>query len=117
MVWIGEKEIKMRKGWVVQYKDGSVIYEDEMPWNRLPNKQEIARVLLKWEDRLWSLDNKEHYTTPKKRGFVDVNAGRVGQQGIDSRAIGYYDVDAGCKVYMRVDEATGKMTYETESLK
>lgn len=114
MVWVGEKEIKMRRGWIAQYKDGTVVCEDEKPWRSLPNKQEITRVLLKWEDRVWSLDNKQHYTVPKTRGYVDVNAGSIGQQAIDSRFIGYYDTEMGCKVYLKVDEATGKMTYETE---
>ncbi len=113
MVWVNGKEIKMHRGWVVQYKDGTVICEDEMLWQKLPNKQEISRVILKWEDRTWSLDNKKHYTMPKKRGYIDVNAGQVGQQGIDARFIGYYDTDAGCKVYIKVDEATGTMSYET----
>jgi hypothetical protein len=115
MIWISGKEIKMSRGWVVQYKDGTAICEDEMMWQKLPNKKDIARVILKWEDRTWSLDNKKYYTIPKKRGYVDVNAGGVGQQGIDARFIGFYDTDEGCKVYMKVDEATGKMTYETES--
>jgi len=114
MVWIGEKEIKMRRGWVVQYKDGTVICEDEMPWNKVPNKKEIRRVILKWEDRTWSLDDKEHYTVPKIRGYVDVNSAGVANEGINSRTIGYYDLEEKCRVMVRVDETTGRMNYETE---
>jgi len=114
MVWIGEKEIKMPKGWAVQYQDGSVVCEDEMPWNKLPNKKEIRRVILKWEDRIWSFDDKEHYTVPKTRGYMDVNSAGIASQGIHSRTIGYYDMEENCKVMMRVDEATGRMNYETE---
>lgn len=114
MIWIGPKEIKMRKGWVVQYKDGTVICEDEMPWIKLPNKKEIRRVILKWEDRMWSFDDKENYTVPKTRGYMDVNSLGIMSQGIHSRTIGYYDVENNEKVIMRVEEATGRMNYETE---
>jgi len=114
MVWIGEREIKMHRGWVVQYKDGSIICEDEMAWNKIPNKKEIRRVILKWEDRTWSLDDKEHYTVPKTRGYMDVNSAGVANQGIDSRSIGYYDTEANCKVMYRVDENTGKMEIVSE---
>ncbi len=113
MVSIGEKEIKMSKGWVVQYKDGTVICEEEMPWKKVPNKN-IKRVILKWEDRIWSFDNKEHYIVPKTRGYVDAGPNGIASQGIHSRTIGYYDLEEKCRVIMRVEEATGKMTYETE---
>jgi len=114
MVWIGEKEIIMSKGWVVLYRDGSVICEDEMTWKKLPNKRDIRRVIIKWEDRIWSLDDKEHYTVPTTRGYVDVNSIGVSGGGVHSRAIGYYDLEGKCRVYLRVEEATGKMSYETE---
>ena len=114
MVWIGEREIIMPKGWVVQYKDGSVVCEADMPWKKLPNKKEIRKVILKWEDRIWSIDDKEHYTVPTTRGYIDVNSASVSSGGIHSRAIGYYDLENKCKVYLRVEEATGKMSFETE---
>jgi hypothetical protein len=113
MIWIGEREIIMPRGWVVQFHDGSTICEDDMPWNKVPNKKNIQRMILKWEDRFWSLDNKEHYTVPSKKGYVDVNSFGT-SQGIHSRVIGYYDLEEKCKVLLRVEEATGKMTYETE---
>ncbi|MCK4829047.1 hypothetical protein KA005_75690 [bacterium] len=117
MVWIGSIEIKMKRGWVVQYKDGRVICEDEMPWIKVPNKRDIRRVILKWEDRIWSFDDKENYTAPKTRGYVDVNSIGIAGEGIDSRMIGYYDTEENCKVWMRVDETTGQMSYETEEIK
>lgn len=114
MVWIGEKEIIMPRGWVVQYRDGAVICETEMQWIKLPNKKEICRVILKWEDRLWSFDDKENYTVPKTRGYMDVNPAGISSQGIHSRTIGYYDMAEKCKVIMRVEESTGRMSYEIE---
>jgi hypothetical protein len=114
MVWVGEREITMSRGWLVQYEDGSVICEEDMNWNKVPKKKNIKKVLLKWEDRLWSIDNQEHYTAPTKRGYVDISpAGHVSDQMVDSRAIGYYDVQGGCKVFLRVSEATGQMSWET----
>ena len=114
MIWIGEKEITMPRGWVVQYKDGSTVCEDDMPWGKVPNKREIQRMILKWEDRMWSIDDKENYTVPSKRGYIDVNTVGFGKQGIHSRTIGYYDLAEKCKVIMRVEEDTGKMSYEIE---
>lgn len=116
MVWIGEREIKMRKGWIAQFKDGSVVCEDDMPWISVPNKREVRRMILKWEDRIWSFDDKENYTVPTTRGYIDINLGGS-SQGVDSRTIGYYDTDENCKVILRVDEATGRATYETVPFK
>ena len=115
MVWIGEKEITMPRGWIAQYRDGTVVCEAEMAWHKLPNKKEISRVILKWEDRIWSFDDKENYIVPKTRGYIDVSpSGGMSSQGIHSRTIGYYDVENKEKVILRVEEATGKMSYETE---
>lgn len=113
MIWIGEREITMPKGWIAQFRDGSVICESDMDWKKVPNKKGISRMVLKWEDRMWSLDDKENYTVPSKRGYVDVST-RGLKQGIHSRTIGYYDLQEKCKVFMRVEEATGKMSYEVE---
>ena len=116
MVWIGEKEITMSRGWVVQFKDGSVICEDDMPWIKVPNKKNIRRMCLKWEDRLYSIDNKENYIVPQIRGYYDVNSAGGISKGVHSRTIGYYDLDSSCKVFMRVDENTGRMSLETEPI-
>lgn len=112
MIWIGDKEIPMAKGWIVVYKDGSVIYEDEMSWTRLPKRDQIKKVILKWESRMWTLEGKEHYTVPTKRGYIDVNLGGT-SQGIHSRTIGYYSVEDKCKVILRVNESTGQASWET----
>ncbi len=113
MVWVNGQHISMLRGWVVLYKDGTIICEDQMRWAKLPGHKNIERMFLKWEDRMWSIDHKEHYIAPKIRGYIDVNTGG-GSQGIQARKIGYYDMEDRCKVYMCVDEATGTMTYETE---
>ena len=110
---IGDRNITMRRGWIAQFNDGSIVCEDDMPWMKVSKKKNIVKMMLKWEDRIWSIENKRAYTVPKKRAFIDVNLGGS-SQGIHSRTIGYYDTEKGGKVIMRVEEATGKMTYETE---
>jgi hypothetical protein len=110
---VGGRDINMARGWIAQFHDGTVICEDDMLWIKVPNKKNICRMILKWEDRFWDLTNKEHYTVPKKRGYVDVNMGGV-SQGIDSRTIGYCSLDEKCKVILRVDEKTGQASWETE---
>jgi len=110
---IGDRDVHMRRGWIVQYSDGSVIIEDDMPWNKVPDKKNIRRMILKWDDKFWSLDEKDYYTVPKKRGYIDVNMGGS-SQGIHSRTIGYYDMEEKAKVIIRVEEATGRMQYDIE---
>ena len=114
MVWIGEREITMPRGWIAQFNDGSTICEEDMSWNSVPNKKDIQRMVLKWEDRIWSIEGKENYTAPQTRGFVDISPSGLSYGGIDSRAIGYYDPESNCKVYIRVEEATGKMKHEIQ---
>ena len=113
MVWVGEREIIMPRGWVVQFHDKSVICEDDMTWIKVPKKRNISRMFLKWEDRLYVLDNQKYYTVPQTRGYYDVNSAGIASSGVHSRAIGYYDLENKCKVMMRVEEATGKMSFET----
>ena len=110
---IGDREITMPKGWIVQYTDGRIFCEEDMPWIKLPEKRKIRRVILKWEDRMWSLDDKENYMAPTTRSYMDCGAAGI-SHGIDSRTIGYYSVEENCKVMMRVDEVTGQMKYETK---
>ena len=113
---VGARDISMARGWIVQFKDGSVICEDDMAWLKVPNKKNIRRMILKYDDRLWDLCDKEHYISPNKRGYIDVNVGGT-SQGVDSRTIGYYDLEEKCKVILRVEEATGRMKYDVEPFK
>jgi hypothetical protein len=118
MVCVGERQINMPRGWIVQYKDGTVLCEADMLWIKLPNKKNIDKVFLKWEERLWSIDDQEHFIVPAKRGYVDISpTGLISEGGIQSRTIGYYDLENKCKVIYRVDEATGRMQHETIPIK
>lgn len=109
---VGDRQITMRRGWVVQYLDGTVHCEEDMHWSKLPNKKDLKRVVLKWDDRFWEVSGKEHYVAPSLREFIDVQAGGVSPQQVHSRTIGYYDLEEKCKVILRVEEATGKANYE-----
>lgn len=111
MVRVGERNINMIRGWIVQFHDGTVICEEDMEWRQVPNKRGIRKMLLKWEDRLWSIENKKYYLAPSKRGYIDSSGGHY-STGLDSRTIGYYDAEQKMKVIMRVDEITGTMKYE-----
>jgi Cft2 family RNA processing exonuclease len=97
----------MQRGWEVEYKDGTVINEDQMSWNKLPNRNDIIRLSLKWDGKQWHLRNKEAYAQ-KKRGMAI--PGRA-EAFIIARYIGYYE--GAKKVFYKVDEATGQMTLET----
>lgn len=110
---IGDRDITMLRGWIAQYKDGRVLCEEDMPWTKLPNKRGIERLILRWDERWWSFDNKENYAAPTRREMININLGRVGAPAVHSRTIGYYDSEEKCKVILRVEEATGKATYET----
>ena len=117
MVWIGEREITMPRGWIAHFKDGSAICEEDMSWKEVPNKKEIQRMILKWEDRIWTIDNKKSYTAPMIRGFVDISpSGGISPTGVDSKARGYYDTESNCKVYIRVDELNGQMNHEIQEI-
>ena len=96
----------MQRGWEVEYKDGTVINEDQMEWNKLPNRKEIIRLSLKWDGRQWDLRNKEAYAQ-KKRGMAVPGHPNT---YLIARYIGYYEGNK--KVFYKVDEATGKMTIE-----
>ena len=110
---IGSREIPIHRGWIVEYKNGNVLCEEDFSWKKLPDKQNIKRVILRWDDRWWSFEDKENYVPPSRREIMNITAGAVSSGGVHSRTIGYYDQEEKCKVILRVEEATGKATYET----
>lgn len=111
---VRDRMITMRRGWIVLYEDGKVFCEEDMHWKKLPNKKDIIRVILKWDERFWHIDAKEHYLPPSRREMVIIGTGGVSHPITQSRTIGYYDMETNERVIMRVDEATGRMTYETQ---
>ena len=104
----------MRRGWEVEYEDGTVIKEVQMAWRKIP-KINIVRVTLHYEGRRWDLTDKEAYDQ-KKRGSMVPGMPETFQ--IESRSIGYYDIvnDEPVKIWYTVNEFTGKMTMEVKKL-
>lgn len=104
----------MRRGWEVEYADGTVIKEIQKDWQKIP-KVGIVRLTLHYEGRRWDIRGKEAYAQ-KKRGSVV--PGIQDSFQIESRSVGYYDVVDGSpvKVWYTVNEFTGKMDMEVKKL-
>lgn len=100
----------MRRGWEVEYKNGTVVTEEQLHWSKVI-KRDIQRLTLQYDGRQWDLYDKLAYLQ-KKRGSVDPNI--PGSFRIESRSIGYYDTD--CKVWYTVDEGTGQMNMNVEEI-
>jgi len=104
----------MRRGFEIEYVDGTVIKESQMEWKKAP-KTGIIRVTLHYDGRQWDLEHKLAYDQ-KKRGSVVPGVPDSFQ--LESRSIGYYDVvdEKPIKVWYTVNEFTGKMTMEVQDL-
>jgi hypothetical protein len=104
----------MRRGWEVEYVDGTIIKEVQMDWKKIP-KINIVRVTLHFEGRQWTLDGKVAYDQKKRGSCVP---GVPDSFQIESRSVGYYDVINGdtVKVWYTVNEFTGKMIMEVKKL-
>jgi len=104
----------MRRGWCVEYSNGTVINEDQMEWKDLP-KLNIIRITLRYDGREWSFHDKVAYVQKKKASMIP---GVTESFQVESRSIGYYDIidDKNCKVWYTVNEDTGKMIMEVEEL-
>jgi hypothetical protein len=100
----------MKRGWEVEYADGTVINEDQEDWKKIP-KVGIKRLTLYYDGREWSIENKEVYFQ-KKNASVIPNIKDSFQ--IESRSIGYYESTN--KVMYTVDEHTGRMRMEVKEI-
>lgn len=104
----------MRRGWSVEYSDGTIINEDQMEWKKLP-KVNMITLALHYDGREWLIHNKAAYLQKKQASMIP---GVNESFQVESRSIGYYDIIDGkdCKVWYTVDESTGKMTMEVINL-
>ena len=100
----------MRRGWEVEYIDGTVVNEDQLPWGKVV-KRDIKSLTLKYDGREWRLSGKDAYVQ-KKRGSEVPSISNSFR--IESRSIGYYDKN--CKVWYTVDETTGQMNINVEEI-
>jgi len=104
----------MRRGWEIEYENGTIIKESQMEWKKAP-KTNIVRVTLHYDGRQWDLNNKLAYDQKKRGSCVP---GVADSFQIESRSVGYYDVvgEDTLKVWYTVNESTGKMTMEVKNL-
>lgn len=111
MVDMDDRFMNHSVGWIVEYTDGTTVYEGELSWNKVV-KRNIAALHLKWHDRMWSVKGKENYVQ-FKRGFVTLspNGNFSGDSMLSERCIGFYD-EKGRKIIYKVNNQTGKMTIE-----
>jgi len=117
--WIAQREdgTPVRFGWVVRYKDGTVMPEWEFdgPFSQLPRRNEIEAVALVLDDRSWVIKGKEHYYASKgesfhvvfSRGRPDPNMQIPKIRTLDNMSIGYWE--DGRRVQITVDTRTGEM--------
>lgn len=102
----------MARGWVVKYKDESVITEWEFgkPFSQLPNQSDIKAVAIVWDNRHWVIPDKQHYYAQKGESLLcGAGCGILGGRQIESRSIGYWDSELNTRVKYTVDEHTGEM--------
>ena len=104
----------MKRGWEVEYGDGTIVKEVDKDWRKIPHMG-IVRVTLHFDGRRWDLHNKIAYAQ-KKRGSVV--PGIPDSFQIESRSVGYYDrVDGkSVKIWYTVDEFTGRMIMEVQKI-
>lgn len=113
MVNIDDRFMNFQLGWIVEYEDGTVIYEGEKKWSKVP-KVGIKSLSLKWYDKLWSITGKESYIQFKRGYVVFSPAGKSDSEPILSEmCIGYYD-ESGRKVIYKVNSSTGDMKMEVK---
>ena len=99
----------MRRGWEVEYVDGTIKREDKFDWKKIP-KINIARLTLHYDGRRWDVHNKEAYLQKKKASVIP---GIQESFTVESRSIGYYEGNK--KVWYTVNENTGMMMLEVET--
>jgi hypothetical protein len=104
----------MRRGWEVEYLDGTIINEDQMEWIKIP-KVDIIRLTLRYDGREWHITGKDTYTQKKRASVIP---GVPESFTVESRSIGYYDKvdDKDVKVWYTLIEETGVMKIEIEEL-
>lgn len=95
----------MVNGWVVLYKDGHTVTEEDILWQDVI-KSQIARLSLRWFDREYHIDGPQQGWIQFKSAYQDMGAETV----VTSRVIGYYQDQL--KIYYRVDEQTGDLAIE-----
>jgi len=98
--------MSIRRGWEVEYVDGTIINENQMEWKKIP-KVDMIRLTLHFDGRQWDINNKAAYIQKKRASVIP---GISDSFMIESRSIGYYEGNE--KIWYTVDEFTGQMKME-----
>lgn len=89
------------RGWEVELEDGTIIFEEDTLWIKVPKKK-IKRLTLHYDGRQWNLTGKTNYFVKNTvLAFIGVT-----DPVIESRGIGYYEGKD--KILYSVNELTGK---------
>lgn len=102
-----DRLMNLSAGWFVVYKDGSLVTESELHWNKV-KKGKIKILGLKWQDKIWTIRDKTAWVQFKRGEVAFSTAGVSEDVCCRERCIGYYE--GAKKVIYRVDNLTGKMT-------
>ena len=94
---------RMRRGWIVELKDGTTLWECDINWTSVPKKG-IKSLTLLFEGRRWKIEGKSAYIQKKR---ASISPGET-IPTIEQRIIGYYE--GSTKVEYVVNEYTGNMT-------
>jgi hypothetical protein len=106
---MNDRIMNLPKGWIVTYKDGSIVVEGELRWPQVV-KRNIKSLSLKWHDKFWTITDKESYVCFQRKAAVLSAGGGAGGIELVARCIGFYD-EKGRKIIYKVDEQTGKMEF------
>jgi len=101
-----DRLMNLSAGWFVVYKDGTLVTEDEMHWNKV-RKGEIQILGLKWHDKIWTIKDKTAWVQFKRGSVAFSSSGVSDDSFCEERCIGYYEGSK--KVIYRVSNRTGRM--------
>ena len=96
----------MRRGWEAELFNGVILRESDLDWKKVP-KNQIARLSLLYDGRIWNLTEKEAYFVKYRASVVP---GIQDSFRVERRTIGFYE--GAKKVCYHVEEATGKFSME-----
>ncbi len=96
----------MRRGWEVELFNKVILRESDLDWKKVP-KNQIARLSLFYDGRIWNLSGKEAYFVKYRASMVP---GIQDSFRIERRTIGWYE--GAKKICYHVEESTGKFSME-----
>jgi len=96
----------MRRGWEVELSNGVILRESDLDWKKVP-KNQIVRLSLLYDGRIWNLSGKEAYFVKYRASVVP---GIAESFRVERRTIGFYE--GAKKICYHVEESTGKFSME-----